>query len=613
MNWEEKSMQSKTSFYNRRIVHSDVRRFWGWWAVESLGLLLATIFPLALLMNRTRDTLRSYLRAAIFIMTNPVLIAIAGAVVAMLVFGDVQRRRAAYTIHSFPVRRETLFVSHMISGLSMVILPGIFIYLLLILLNLGLHSGMTQTLLLCMVESIVEACFFFSMAVLTQFLVGNTILGTVIFAVLQALYLAIRISAMSLGQLFAYSLINNWNFLDTNSRLSLWLTPVAYLWKNVGVSLTLNGKASVNLSMFWGVIGYSLAGTVLFLGLALLLYRRRNIECSGDMLAFRWCKPVFRCIFTICGSLLFAVMMTSLINLDGMLNEYAYTTRFLDVCIFVLIGVVLFHLIATMILERSFRVWKSLSPVEMAVMGILLFGGLLMVKTDSFGLGVPQADKIANILVSDTCGGQFWVTGQTQVSQMRDLCDEWTRQSQSLSQCEPLERARLRVAFCTKSGKSVVRNYTYRNAQGYHKKLENLLAGQAPEEVFLGTQPERSSILGVSRKTVEDDMDMSEHLEIKSASKANTALIQDVRNGAARLVFGEVDGQWQEETYAQEDGTLLEIRYRSIYAKQVDGLADDMDLDTWSPDGGRGASTVYVYYEDLEHSQLWLQLGSLSE
>ena len=74
-----------------------------------------------------------------------------------------------------------------------------------------------------------------------------------------------------------------------------------------------------------------------------------------------------------------------------------------------------------------------------------------------------------------------------------------------------------------------------------------------------------------------------------------------------------MDGQWQEETYAQEDGTLLEIRYRSIYAKQVDGLADDMDLDTWSPDGGRGASTVYVYYEDLEHSQLWLQLGSLSE
>lgn len=606
-------MQSKISFCNRRIVSSDFRRFWGWWVLESIGLLLAAVFPLALVLERDRESLRSYLRAVVFIVTNPVLISVAAAIVAMLVFGDIQKRRAAYTIHSFPIRRETVFVSHVISGLGMVILPGIVIYLLLILINLGLGIGMTQPLFLCMLESVAEACFFFGMAVLAQFLAGNVILGSVIFAVLQALYLAIRVSIITLGQLFAYSMVSSWGFMERNSQATQWLTPILFLWRKTGVSQTMQGKIYVDISCFFEAVGYGVIGCVLFLGLAILLYRRRNVECSGDMLAFSWCKPVFRCVFTVCGSLLFAMMMTSLINLDVMISEYAYTTRFIDVCILVLIGVALCHLIVNMILEKSFSVWKKLSFVEMTAVAVVLFGSLLLVKTDSFGLGIPQAGRIDNILVSDTYGGQFWVTGQKQVSQMRELCDEWTRDSQSLARCEPLERASLKVAFCMKSGRSVVRYYTFRNAQGYHKKLENLLAQQETEEVFLGKEPENSAILEVARQLPDSDLQGSQSLDVLSVSKANAALIQDIRSGDAKLVFGEIDGQSQEETYAQDKGMLLQIRYRSLYARQISGLADDMDLETWSPRGDQGAvMQVYVYYKDLEHSKLRQQLGSLT-
>ena len=51
MSWEVRTMQSKTSFFNRTLFRKNLTRFWPLWGGASF---LGSLFPLALLLQLVR-------------------------------------------------------------------------------------------------------------------------------------------------------------------------------------------------------------------------------------------------------------------------------------------------------------------------------------------------------------------------------------------------------------------------------------------------------------------------------------------------------------------------------------------------------------------------------
>ena len=45
MNWEVKTMESKTSFFNKTIFMKDIKRFWAVWGFELIGFVIAGMLP----------------------------------------------------------------------------------------------------------------------------------------------------------------------------------------------------------------------------------------------------------------------------------------------------------------------------------------------------------------------------------------------------------------------------------------------------------------------------------------------------------------------------------------------------------------------------------------
>ena len=123
-------MKSKTSFINKGILHNDFKRY-GWMGVVYLLAWLSAV-PLQLVMISSRPeiikvhyTASTYLRVFEF-NNSPLslfLLLMAPVLAGLLIFRYLQTGKAADLEHSLPIRRETLYNTHLLSGLVLLLFP----------------------------------------------------------------------------------------------------------------------------------------------------------------------------------------------------------------------------------------------------------------------------------------------------------------------------------------------------------------------------------------------------------------------------------------------------------------------------------------------------------
>ena len=127
-------MKSKTSYFNKAVFKKDMTQFWSLWAVEIVISLLIFIMPLMSSVNgiireytgntlNARSDIKESLISFTAVLANPIFIFVMAIVVAVVVFQYTFNSREMYMIHSLPVKRETLFISHYIAGVVMLLIP----------------------------------------------------------------------------------------------------------------------------------------------------------------------------------------------------------------------------------------------------------------------------------------------------------------------------------------------------------------------------------------------------------------------------------------------------------------------------------------------------------
>ncbi|MCX8047054.1 MAG: ABC transporter permease [Anoxybacillus gonensis] len=352
-------MPLKTFLFNRGIFTQIVRNV-GWVSlIYFIGLLFA--LPIHIfMMSENKDWLMHHQTGRIFdigsiiqfslMFTLPILLAI-------FLFRYMQVKRSADHMHSLPIKREVLFLQHIVVGMIILIVPITIVAICLIVMKpfLPIPLYSFKHVAIWFVSTVAMNLLLFSGAVFVGMLTGMSILQG----------------------MFAYILFffPAGIFILLIFNLKYFLYGFAYEYY---LSSSLNEMIPFIQALNWEteriqpleILIYTVL-TFMFYGLSIWLYKKRHVEMATDAIVFRPLRPVFTYGFTFCvmlvGGAYFGQMQQ---KMSWVIFGYVFSSLF---------G----YIIALMILAKTWRVfsrWKEYMGyvVFMSIVGLLftfdLFG-----------------------------------------------------------------------------------------------------------------------------------------------------------------------------------------------------------------------------------------------
>ena len=396
-------MQSKTSFFNRTLFRKNLSRYWPLWGFASFVGFLA---PAALLVRVIQSGETSVEPLVVregyyYLLGNavPIVSLVYAILCAMAVWSYLYNPRSVGMMHSLPIRREGLFLTNLLSGLAMMAIPYLVAGGLGTLLFACCGGFDAWGTLVTVLAVIAQGVTFFGLATFCAFLTGN------IFA-LPVLYFLLNFLAPLgdwLCNLFARGFL--FGFTADYSGTVDFLCPMVYLTQRLYVNSeyeTVRDSAleyqnlltSVTLENAWLIAAYAAAGLV-FLALAYLLYRRRESERAGDVVAVRVFRPVFR--FGVAalsallgGRLLYALLWESF--------QAGNTFSPVPMAIFLIVAGLIGYYAASMLLAKSLRVFRGSAVGALCLVAacVAFCAGM---RYDLFGIErrIPAEGEIAQL------------------------------------------------------------------------------------------------------------------------------------------------------------------------------------------------------------------------
>ena len=413
-------MRSKTSCFNGTLFRKNLSRYWPLWGLASFG---GAMFPLAMLLELLHDGFRFWspleTRQAYYTVLSygvPVISIVYAILCAMAVWSYLYNARSVGMMHTLPVRREGLFVTNVLSGLTMMAIPYAVTGVLLVLVTM-LFGGFEPVGVLVTVLGVMgESLFFFGLATFCAFIVGNVFMLPALYGLLNFIAVLTDFMVNLLAQGFCFGLNSSY------SGTVEWLSPVVYLIQKISPNSTyetqwvtdrLGGQryetsvlTSVTLENGWLIAAYAAAGAAL-LGLAWLLYRRRRSESAGDVVAVGWMKPVFRYGCAVYAAILGGRLLYALLWESFQSGRY-FTVLPMILCM--IAGGAIGYYAASMLLAKTPRVFKTTWKGMLAVaLGCAALCGAM--KCDLFGVvrrvPAPDSVKLVNVYAA---GSNYYLT-----------------------------------------------------------------------------------------------------------------------------------------------------------------------------------------------------------
>ena len=379
-------MKSRTSLFNGTVLKKDITRFCPVWIIYAVMQILPAFGSLSTgfvgiehynAYNLAIDTGAMASQTFIYAL-----------VCALLLFGDLFKGRLCNALHAFPLRRETWIATHALAGVLFFLVPTTVVSLM----YLPYLGNLWFIAPLWLLAVTVMFLFFFSLAILCIMLTGSRFAASVIYMIINF-----------------FSMLCFW-FVDTYYALLLpglqikndiftWFCPATMMTNAEYFSFADNfvptkdfpdGIISFQfqgVSDGWGYIGIVAALAVAFFAVALLLYRKRNLESAGNFLVFPKTQPVFLMIFALAiGALfqsIFALFGTGIISMA--------------------IGMVIGCYAGQMLLRRTVKVFDKRSAIWCGVLAGSIVVTLIITAIDPLGLTrwTPKADQIKAITISN--------------------------------------------------------------------------------------------------------------------------------------------------------------------------------------------------------------------
>ncbi len=575
-------MKSKMSFFNKGLIFSNLKRYS--WVSAVWSVLLFLSVPLTIMTYELYDTqdlnlrlleegYRSFINrfggafANVMLCAFPVLI-------GMLVFRYLHSQRSSTVMHGLPFTRLRLFANSLFSGFVLMLIPLIINTTIVLIIKLSLPIGEYITyriIFTWLLNSLCIAFCVFSLTVFVGMFTGNLIAHIVFTYIIHflPLLLWVCIQALFTELVYGYSY----------SQVPEFLTkfPMMYI---------IQDSTDCNLIYF-------LSGIVLLV-MAFFVYRKRPAESAGDIVSFRFIRPIFKYGVTFCTAIFGYLFFI------GLTGEKQLTITLL---IFVVVG----YCLAQMLLSKSFRVWQAWKGLVVSlIVALAILGGI---KTDITGFErrVPDIDSIESITIMNSMPGidvqTIELTQKEDIAQIRDMHEDLTKNEayKAYNRRFPHETYRLLFSYTLTNGKTMERSYRYvvKEYEDYLKPL------YTPEKLLTsGIKAMRANaeqILNLQIMAYKYDY---KHTSITAEEKI-AEFLDAYKSDVASMSFEDL-------VYTEADSEIASVTFE-IYKNMSQTNADNV---LRAPNGSTIEITDYCHYtitDKYTNTAMWLEENIFSK
>lgn len=252
-------MNLRTSFFNKTLFKSDLKRFWWIGAIYFVCLITFGFLPLV-----------NHYETEGYAIMNVISFLIA-AIMPTILFSYLDSPGPVTCLHAFPIKRSAHFITHIVTVFAMILIPAAIAY------SIGGIYMTTQNIepMLVLRNNPELGEMFISLIILTIIFTSGGVLGNMVTGNPIA---AIAFSALFIGfPYYAEGLFAS--FLQMN---------VHGIWDYEYITFSNFHIFKVNTYMvvsaiIWFLIFY----------ISWLLYKNRKLETNGDIISFNFLKPVF--------------------------------------------------------------------------------------------------------------------------------------------------------------------------------------------------------------------------------------------------------------------------------------------------------------------------------
>ncbi len=328
-----------------------------------------------------------------------------GCLLALMVFRYLFNNRASNMVHSLPIRRETLFITQYITGLSFVIIPNIFIALLSCVAMSFQGIFYWTPVFYCLLAHCLTYFLFFSFGVFCCMFTGSA--GSVVLYFLTYNFLAMFLAAL-LSPLFEAYLLG-YDGSGITSNLVYFLTPVHVVaefftiygelhippellgqYEELAEHIFTPNDLSFYMSDMTPMFVY-LAVAVLMVIVALMVYKDRHIEAAGEAVAVPKMKPFFRLFVATLGGISVGMLFVVFITHQAGLSDLQMQRITPYVCIF---WAIVFTFVAEMVLQKTFRVLKYWKGCIYSVLAVTLIFASIVFDFTGYEQHIPEESKV---------------------------------------------------------------------------------------------------------------------------------------------------------------------------------------------------------------------------
>ena len=391
-------MQSKTSCFNKTVFKKNLTRFAPVWVLYLLCLLLSMMMLYSNDGDGQGYWFADNMSEMIQLMAFGNLIY--APLVAMLLFGYLYNSRMCNALHAMPLKRESWFLTNVISGLVFSLLPTAVTALLSVPLLMGTCVvNAWQIGLLWFAGVNLEYLCFFGIAVFSALCVGNRFAMAIVYAALNGgAYVAYwLIDTLYTPMLYGVVTPSDWAtrltpvmnvvndpFIELDDYAPLW-----NLFHSQNIPMSANFR--VVPEVWWGQLAWAAVGIGLLV-IALLLYRKRKLECAGDAMAIRVLEPVLLVGVSIAAA---AAAYMVAICFDNSFNS-------LLVYLTMACGLAVGWFASQMLIARSTRVFRPKNWLGLAGLIVVLAASLVLTHFDVLGIEdrVPEAENVESVSIA---------------------------------------------------------------------------------------------------------------------------------------------------------------------------------------------------------------------
>lgn len=449
-------MKSKTSLFNKGVALNLLKRCWPLWTGYFVLLLLVTPAVLSGRVDRlTPGEMLNY--TLLNTGADVVYISMAvGVLAAMAMFNYLYSTKSCGMMNMLPLRRETMFLTAFLTGLVPLLVADVLVMLI----TAVLYGRLVyfKTLLLWLAMAVMGNISFYGFAVFCAVLTGNLV-------VLPVLYLVLNLTVYVAERAVRYLLSTFVYGMNASSCTLLVLSPIMELINSLSVMpvnyIDAEGMVQVVANVYQvnglGVLGIYCAVGLVCAALALLIYRRRQMERATDVVAVPALKPVFKYCMTFGTAVVLAYVVYAWLvsgNVSGMAAA-------LLVLLLLLVGAVIGYYASEMLMQKTLKVfpgkWKG------CLVSCLILAVLTMAwEFDLFGYErrIPEADQVESAwLVQNNTG----LTEPENIQALTQLHQSFVDNKAENESAD--ERYTVTVRYMLKDGGTLIRCYPIRYDQ----------------------------------------------------------------------------------------------------------------------------------------------------